>query len=60
MKLQKMVFFAHGYHLAKYGEPLIKDEFLAWKFGPVVLTIYDQYITFGNPIAQIGLSPLYE
>ena len=41
MKLQKMVFFAHGLHLAlNNGDPLIREKFLAWKFGPVVPTIY--------------------
>ena len=26
MKLQKMVYFAHGYHLAKYGDAQIQEE----------------------------------
>lgn len=29
MKVQKMVYFAHGYHLAKYGTPLITEGFEA-------------------------------
>lgn len=51
MKLQKMVYFAHGYHLAEYGEPLIEENFEAWKFGPVVQPIYDLYKEYGiSPI----------
>lgn len=50
-KLQKLVYFAQGYHLAKYGEPLIEEEFEAWRFGPVVPAIYELYGLFGiDPI----------
>ena len=48
MKLQKMVYFAHGYHLAKYGKPLITEDFEAWKFGPVVPDIYQSYKLYGS------------
>lgn len=56
MKLQKMVYMAHGYHLAIYNEPLIKEEFQAWKFGPVVPSIYQDYKLYGSDrIIDIGL-----
>lgn len=56
MKLQKIVYFAHGYHLAKYGEPLINEEFEAWKFGPVVNAIYQDYRLYGSDnIIDTGL-----
>jgi uncharacterized phage-associated protein len=56
MKLQKMVYFAHGYHLALYNDPLIKEEFQAWKFGPVVPAIYQDYKLYGSDkIIDIGL-----
>ena len=32
MKLQKLIYFAHGWHLALYGEPLIDEEIQAWEF----------------------------
>lgn len=48
MKLQKMVYFAHGYHLAKYGQPLVKEDFEAWQFGPVVPEIYQSYKLYGS------------
>lgn len=56
MKLQKMVYFAHGYHLAKYaGAPLIQEDFEAWQFGPVVPDIYYEYKSFGrNPINLVN------
>jgi len=48
MKLQKMVYFAHGYHLAKYGEALVKEVFQAWKYGPVIPSIYQSYKLYGS------------
>jgi uncharacterized phage-associated protein len=56
MKLQKIVFFAHGYHLARHIDPLIKEKFEAWKFGPVVPAIYQDFKYFGNQkITDIAL-----
>jgi len=56
MKLQKMVYFAHGYHLVKYGKPLLEEEFEAWKFGPVIPSIYQAYKLYGSqPILDVTL-----
>lgn len=48
MKVQKMVYFAHGYHLAKFGTPLIEEQFEAWKYGPVIPSIYEVYKLYGS------------
>lgn len=48
MKLQKMVYFAHGYHMAKGYGPLIDEDFEAWQFGPVVPVIYSEYKRAGR------------
>ena len=53
LKLQKMLYFAQAAHLSMYGKPLFEDEIEAWKFGPVVRSVYDQYKANGNsPIAE--------
>jgi uncharacterized phage-associated protein len=52
MKLQKMVYFAHGLFLAKKDKPLISENFEAWKFGPVVPKIYDAYKAYGSSLIQ--------
>ena len=43
MKLQKLLFFAHGWNLALFDEPLIADAIEAWQFGPVVPSIYHEF-----------------
>jgi uncharacterized phage-associated protein len=48
MKLQKVVYFAQGIHLALYKEPLIKNVFQAWKYGPVIPEIYHTYKYYGS------------
>ncbi len=48
MKLQKLIYFAHGWNLAIHDEPLIDEQIEAWKFGPVINTIYHEFKHFGN------------
>ena len=48
MKLQKFVYFAHGWHLGVYAEPLISDSIEAWQWGPVIKSLYDRYADYGS------------
>lgn len=48
MKLQKMVYFAHGLNLLNYNKKLINDNIQAWDYGPVIPTIYHTLKEFGN------------
>jgi uncharacterized phage-associated protein len=48
MKLQKLVYFAQGTHLAKYGKPLINETFQAWMYGPVIPEIYQDFKFYGS------------
>jgi uncharacterized phage-associated protein len=43
MALNKLAFFAHGWHLALYGAPLTDSHFEAWQFGPVHPVVYRQF-----------------
>ncbi|GAB5444937.1 MAG: Panacea domain-containing protein [Fuerstiella sp.] len=55
MQLQKLVYIAHGYHLAFTGEPLINEAIEAWPFGPVVRSLYGEFAHFGrNPISRLA------
>lgn len=48
MKLQKLIFFAHGWNYGLYDEPLIVDPVQAWQFGPVVPSIYHEFKHAGS------------
>lgn len=48
MKLQKMLFYAHAWHLAYGNGPLFENDFEAWPWGPVVRDIYMQTKDYGR------------
>ncbi|MBD5226811.1 MAG: DUF4065 domain-containing protein [Bacteroidales bacterium] len=48
MKLQKMLYYQQGFHLAYFDEPLFEEEIEAWLYGPVVKSIYTEYKRFGK------------
>lgn len=48
LKLQKLLYYAQGYFLAKKDIPLFDDDFLAWEHGPVIRKIYDKYKKNGS------------
>ena len=47
LQMQKLVFFAEGWHLALRGSSLINEQFEAWKRGPVVPALYHGLKHFG-------------
>ena len=48
MKLQKLLFYSHAWHLAMRYSPLFAEDFEAWPWGPVVRDIYFQTRDFGR------------
>lgn len=49
MRVNKMLFFAQGWSLAKRrGKPLFSDDFYAWDYGPVVPVIYHRFKVAGK------------
>jgi len=48
LKLQKMLYYENGYHLAVFDEPLIDEPIEAWMYGPVVSKVYDLYSKSGS------------
>ena len=53
LRLQKLVYMAHGWNLAVHGSPLISDGVEAWKYGPVISDLYHRFKNYGNrPITE--------
>jgi uncharacterized phage-associated protein len=48
LKLQKLLYYAQGYHLAKFGQPLFDEDFEAWAYGPVLSSLYQTLKCFGS------------
>lgn len=47
LKMQKLLYYAQGYHLALYGEKLFDESIYAWQYGPVVQEAYFEFKPFG-------------
>jgi uncharacterized phage-associated protein len=44
LKLQKLLYYAQGFHVAmRDGNPLFPESLLAWRLGPVVRRVYSEY-----------------
>jgi uncharacterized phage-associated protein len=57
LKLQKLLYYAQGFHLAIFDEPAFPEEIKAWLHGPVVPPIYHKYKQYGAapiPVEQIN------
>ena len=53
MKLLKLVYIAHGWWLGFTEKPLINEQVEAWKFGPVIPSLYHEFKHFGmSPITS--------
>lgn len=50
LKLQKLIYFAHGWHLAITGRPLLNEPIEAWTYGPVVPTVYHTFKAYGGDL----------
>jgi len=48
MKLQKLLYYQQGFHLACFGTPLFDNEIEAWMYGPVVPPVYKKYEECGK------------
>lgn len=57
MKLQKLIYVAHGWCLAIHGKPLIEESIEAWRYGPVIGNVYQWLKHCGS--APIQLKDLY-
>lgn len=56
-ELQKLLYLAQGFYIARTGEPLFVEDFHAWRHGPVHSGIYHKFKAYGyqsiNPPQEI-------
>lgn len=51
MHVIKLTYLCHGWMLGVHGRPLIADDVVAWRYGPVVPSVYMRFRRWGgNPI----------
>ena len=48
LKLQKLLYYQQGFHLAFFGTPLFEESVESWMYGPVVPSVYDEYSKYGS------------
>jgi len=48
MKLIKLCYIAHGWHLGFFDEQLLDEAIFAWKYGPVIDTLYRDFKKYGT------------
>jgi uncharacterized phage-associated protein len=52
--LNKISYFVHGFSLAVHNSPVVNEEYNecieAWKYGPVIPSIYHEFKKFGNNV----------
>ncbi|MDB6118895.1 MAG: putative prophage protein, partial [Verrucomicrobiaceae bacterium] len=47
LKLQKLLYYAQGFHLALTGAPLFEEDIQAWVHGPVVREVWQAFNQYG-------------
>ena len=53
LKLNKLMYYAQGWSLARLGKPLFQNDIQAWKYGPVIPSVYHSFKHNGNnPITR--------
>lgn len=58
LKLQKLLYYAKGFHQALFGTALFPERLYAWTHGPVVPQIYHDYKHYGgSPITEAEYDP---
>ena len=58
LKLQKLLYYEQGYHLAVFNEPLFNESIEAWMYGPVVPEVYDTFKDNGSTALSFEGEPL--
>lgn len=58
LKINKIIYFCNGWFLARTGKKLIRNKFEAWKYGPVIRTLYSELKIYGDASIKDKISYL--
>ena len=50
LQICKLVYISHGYSLAIFDKPLIRNNIEAWDTGPVIPSLYNHFKRFGTDL----------
>lgn len=56
MQLIKLAYIAHGFSLAIYKRPLLNESVEAWRYGPVVPSLYRRLKSYGSSEVSAPIS----
>lgn len=62
LDVQKLLYFAQGFHLALCGEPLFDEDMYAWRHGPVLKSLRGRFRFFKDkpiPSSAVRTRPEY-
>ena len=54
LKLQKLLYYCQGYSLALTGKKLFDERIEAWRYGPVVDSVYQEYKKYNDRIIPLS------
>ena len=46
LKMQKLLYYAQAWYLVNFSKALFKDPIMAWRFGPIVESVYHDFKKF--------------
>ncbi|PRY46965.1 putative phage-associated protein [Spirosoma oryzae] len=52
LKLQKLVYYVQGFHLAMFDKTVFSDPIAPWQYGPVVSELYHTYKENGGSVIK--------
>lgn len=60
LKLQKLLYYAQGHHLAERRGALFTEPIQAWSHGPVVPQVYHEFKSFGSSSIDLPTSDPFD
>lgn len=56
LKLQKLLYLIQVEYIRIYGQPLFENKIEAWRYGPVVPSVYREFSKFGGGVIDQKIS----